>query len=401
MPLLQYILFTVLIIATPFVVVTKFMQGSINYISHLKWSLFGLQLPVAATIVIIGFIGFLIWQRKNISLRRILCSFVVLLMMVLAHQAQDLYLGMAIYDLQMNWHYAAYAAYVYMFFRAFRTRGLSTAGMIVIAFFSSLAISTIDELFQYNLSHRIFDVSDIAKDAYGAMIGLVLILFVSETYGTVNFHDQKLTLPKIKAIFLNPVQALQVTAIFSTILILLSPLLTEHKYISLIVIISICSFITVMALLHLSRIKLVRYSLIGLICLTLLTLTVSFFVNRSRNLCYVSPKLVVYKGLPVPFFDIMIFPDGMMRLVDKKESFNDQDRRFLLKQKPDILLIGSGYNGEGGRGFQVQNSTGFIYNKHIGRGTQVIILKTPDACEVFNRLKNEGKNVLFIIHNSI
>jgi len=86
--------------------------------------------------------------------------------------------------------------------------------------------------------------------------------------------------------------------------------------------------------------------------------------------------------------------------VDKKHFFNGQDQQFFLSQKPDILLIGSGHHGKGGKGFKIEEGSTFSYNEHILKGTQIIILKTPDACKVFNRLKKEGKKVLFVIHST-
>jgi hypothetical protein len=108
----------------------------------------------------------------------------------------------------------------------------------------------------------------------------------------------------------------------------------------------------------------------------------------------------VYKGIPIVFYDVMIFPNGTFRLVDKKHYFNSRDQTFFMEHKPDIIIIGSGAEGLGGRGFVKQSPHQFMYNPHIQRGTQVIILKTPEACEVFNRLKRERKNVLFVLHNT-
>jgi len=104
--------------------------------------------------------------------------------------------------------------------------------------------------------------------------------------------------------------------------------------------------------------------------------------------------------VPVPFFDIMIFSDGSFRPVDKKHYFNARDQRFFLRQEADIILIGSGAEGKGGQGFPEKDPVQFIFNNYRGRPTQVIILRTPDACREFNRMKREGKHVLFVLHNT-
>jgi hypothetical protein len=89
----------------------------------------------------------------------------------------------------------------------------------------------------------------------------------------------------------------------------------------------------------------------------------------------------------------------MFRLVDKKHYFNKRDQKFFFKQKTNIIIIGTGADGLGGKGFPDKTNF-FIYNPYIEKGTQVIILKNPEACEVYNRLKKENKDVLFILHNT-
>ena len=96
----------------------------------------------------------------------------------------------------------------------------------------------------------------------------------------------------------------------------------------------------------------------------------------------------------------MIYPDGLPRLVDKKHFFNNQDKKFFLDHEPSILLIGSGWAGKGGKGFNKEDGTYFTFSSLTIKSTQVIILKTQEACKLYNRLRREGKNVLFIIHNT-
>ncbi|MCD6176907.1 MAG: hypothetical protein J7K29_03610, partial [Candidatus Cloacimonetes bacterium] len=121
----------------------------------------------------------------------------------------------------------------------------------------------------------------------------------------------------------------------------------------------------------------------------------------NSNIVYNRKGMIVYKGIPIPYFDIMIFPDGTFRLVDKKIYFNQKDKvNRIFKYANDILLIGSGENGEGGMGFiDEQRETQFIFNSQKKLPLQVIVLKTPNACKEFNLLKNKGYDVMFIIHN--
>jgi hypothetical protein len=72
----------------------------------------------------------------------------------------------------------------------------------------------------------------------------------------------------------------------------------------------------------------------------------------------------------------------------------------MLLRKPDIILIGTGRQDKGGKGFPRPDRHQFIFNPFTGRGTQVLTLPNADACKVFNKLKKDGKNVLFVLHNT-
>ena len=143
-----------------------------------------------------------------------------------------------------------------------------------------------------------------------------------------------------------------------------------------------------------------KFTLLSIFVCAVLLQTYFFVKYRSANIVNHRHGLTVYKGIPIIFFDAMIFPDGTFRLVDKKHFFNLRDQKFFSKQRADILVIASGSKGEGGQGFPVKAPVQFIYNYYTQRGTQVIILENSQASELFNRLKSEGKNVLFILHNS-
>jgi len=64
----------------------------------------------------------------------------------------------------------------------------------------------------------------------------------------------------------------------------------------------------------------------------------------------------------------------------------------------DTIIIGSGNTGFGGRGFKE-----IIEKQKNGAAVlpEVIIKRTPQACELYNKLKKQGKKkVLFVIRNS-
>jgi len=287
-----------------------------------------------------------------------------------------------------------------MFFRAFHIRGVSKATMIYASFFSALGLSIFDEFFQFFLSGRIFDVCDIAKDTWGAIMGLILVLFVSETYGTIHVRQQSVWQKAIRGYLQDPLAVLVVTGLFSFNAVMISPLLTDHRNIGIFLIIFVTAFIIAILILHFSQYRLIRMTMIVLVIVIITGLAGSLIINRNTQINHSTYGLIVYKGIPVPFFDLLIYPNGFPRLIDKKHDFNFQDKQFMLDQKPFILLIGTGTRGLGGKGFMIEEGTTFLYNNHIEAGTQVILLETPEACKVFNRLKKAGKRVMFIIHST-
>ncbi len=398
--MIQYILFTMLVVATPFVVVTKFLQGAVYAISHMSFTLLGHHIPFVAAGFITAFVAFLIWQRRNITPRRMVGSLIIVGMIALSQNVQDLYGGMSLYDLQRNWHYVAYSAYVYFFFRAFNLRNMPQYKAIVFSFLSAVGLSLFDELFQFFMSNRVFDVSDIAKDSWGCMMGLMMIFFVSETYGTIKLRNRRVWRKKILDYFRAPLPAMVMIGALSFLLIMISPLLTDHDQVLNFSIVVVAAYIVIFAVIHFTQYKPFRIAFISLVLVMLLLLSGSIIRNRDNYISHNSFGLLVYSGIPVPFFDLLIYPNGYPRLVDKKHFFNSQDKKFFLELEPSILLIGSGTSGNGGKGFNVEEGACFIFNQLNVKATQVIILETPEACKLYNRLRKAGKKVLFVIHST-
>jgi hypothetical protein len=398
--MVQYILFAIFVVATPFVVVTKFLQGAVHEISHFSFRLLGHSIPIIAFSVILAFVAFLIWQRKNINSRRVFGGLFVIGMISISMYLQDLYGGMAVFDLQSNWHYITYGTYVFFFFRAHNLRHMPINKRVLYSYASAFLMSSFDELFQYFLSNRIFDVSDIAKDAWGCCMGLIVLFFVSETYGRIEFKRARIWKKRFVDYFKDPLTTLMIVWTFTFFMIIISPLITDHKYIILSFSLAAVTFAIVFAIIHFTQFKPFRIAILAVVIILVSALGVSFARNHNRNITYASYGLVVYAGLPVPFFDLLIYPNGMPRLVDKKHFFNNTDKNFLLDNKPDILLIGSGWSGLGGKGFAREEGTYMLFSNETVKAAQIVILKTPEAIKLFNRLREEGKKVLFVLHNT-
>ena len=177
--------------------------------------------------------------------------------------------------------------------------------------------------------------------------------------------------------------------------------MTDDRHAFILMSIILVSTVFVLAVIHLLQFPRIRIVLISFAVLLLVALSGSFLMNKNSNITYAKDGVTIYRGLPVIGWDLMIYPSGFPRLVDKKHFFNGQDKQFFLKQENvDILLFGSGYEGNGAKGFKKEEGAFFIYNEYHQKATQVIIMKTQDAVKIYNRLMEEGKRVLFVLHSN-
>jgi len=399
-PIIQYVLFALLVVATPFVVVSRYLQNLVYIVSHFSFSLFGQEVPFVLSLAVLLCLYLVTRYFRSITPKRILALLFIGAMIAFSQQTMDLYMDVSFFDLQQNWHYLAYGTYVFFFFRAFNVRRMPMNKMILCAYASALGMSTFDETFQLLFSQRVFDISDITKDAWGTVMALILVVFVTETYGTTDL--KKISFPKKRfADYLKyPETALLAVFTLTFIFVCTSPLLSEHAEAGTLLLISFALFAVIWLVFHLSRYRAFRLIVYSILLLAVVVLVGSFLLHRGQNITYNSFGMTVYQGIPLPFFDVLIYPDGSFRFVDKKHHFRSTDIQYFRKQKPAILLVGSGSRGRGGKGFEQGEGVHFIYNEYTGRGTQVIILPTPQACRKFNELKAAGKNVLFVLHNT-
>jgi VanZ family protein len=389
-----------LLVATPFVLLQTFLIGQVSLISESTVELWGMKITIVPTIALIIFIIGLIYFAPRLRWRHVAAGAVVILLNALAQQITDYYFDHDFYDLQQNWHYIAYAIFAFFMNRDLRPRGVSLARIMLATYLIALAFSTFDETFQKYLSSRVFDMCDIAKDVWGALSGIVLVHLGGKNHGKLLAGWRKITHRRIRDYLDHPFALLVFMFIFGLDFLIFSSILTDFQYWYYVVIITLGSFALIFLLIHLSQFRLGKYVVAGLLIIGIATQSYFFIKHRNEHIVHDEFGLIVYKGIPIPFFDVMVYPDGMFRLVDKKHSFNVRDQKFLLRRKSDILLIGNGYEGRGGLGFPELTTNQFLYNKYLKKGTQLIIMRTPDACRVFNRLKREGKNVLFVIHST-
>ncbi len=399
-PLTNLILYSLLLIATPFLLIQNYLQQAIGMLSQSSFSLWDLNVPYILAIAIIFMITFILILRHQITRFRILALITVIALIILGQNSTDYYFNHKFYELQHNWHYFAYGIFSYIMYRFLKHKKLPSERIILYIFITALSISTFDESIQILISSRIFDICDVAKDAWGTIMGMVVVFFVIER-GKIISNGWKIRQRKISDYLKHPFSLLFLETIFAYILLLISSIISNKEYIKYTILFTLIAFIIFFFIFHNSQKKIFRKIFIGLAIIILAIQSFYFIKYHKNNIISNEKGLIVYKGFPLPFFDIMIYPNGTFRFVDKKILFNNPDKfNTIYCIAKDVLIIGSGSKGQGGKGFPEQKETQFVFNPITKQPLQVIILKTPEACKKFNSLKEKGYNVLFIIHNS-
>lgn len=396
---LHVYMYAMLLIATPFILLRNYLVQGIAYVSSYSIMLSGIELKVVPISAMILALCLLIVYRSYITKIRALSLVIGIAIIGLAQQITDYYFGHNFYDLQQNWHYLAYGIYSYIIYRDLASRRLSLFKIILITYFSAMLLSTFDEIIQVYISSRVFDICDIGKDVAGVYMGMTITYF-SGNYSQPFFKDwDNIRHKKIKAYYRHPFTLMLLLFALTFIFLGYGSILSNSQYWFHVIALTVISFAVVFIILHLSQFKTPGYIMLAVFIILIVVQGFYFIKHRGDGITKNEYGLTVYKGIPIPFFDIIIFPNGGFRLVDKKHSFNQRDREFLLRKKTDIILIGSGAYGRGGKGFN-NPAHEFLYNPYTKKATQVIIQKNSEACKTFNRLKRENKNVLFVLHNT-
>jgi VanZ family protein len=393
----HFVLYALLLVFTPFIMLQNYLQEAIGMLSRAAFNVGKLHVPftVLILIVVVGAIIFL--SRKLISKPRILALCFVILLVFLGQKTSDYYFNHKFYDLQHNWHYIAYGIYAWMFYRLFQEKTTSKANLILKIYLSALALSIFDETFQKFISLRVFDIGDIAKDSWGVFIGLIFVFFVIED-AEIFSQRKSFFKPHIKEYLKSPFSLLVFIGLFAYVFLFISSLLTDIIYLKQALLITLGVFVVLFIFIHLLQYKRIRYLIIASISILCLVSIYSFFKPRENYIVYKTKHLVIYRGIPIPYFDVLIHPDGRFRLVDKKTYFNNRDMLFLYYHANNILLVGCGENESFVEGFPENQVSQFVFNPESYRAIQIIMLPNAMACEQYNRIKKEDKELMFIIH---
>jgi len=390
----QLIAYILIIFCAPFIMCKYYLQPLIGDISQLAFEVLGCNLKIVPLFFFIFLIFIIVLSIKQINLLRIFSATFILLIILIGQNISDFYLGNPIYDIQNNWHYIAYTLFSYLMYRYLSSKKIAPAKIIIYTFLVAMIISASDEFFQLNMTNRVFDLSDIAKDILGAVIGLILIFFIIEN-GKIIHNGWNFRQKKISGYFKNPLSLLFLELVFAIIFLYFSSILTE-KFVRLnSIIITIIIFGIFFIIFHLSTYKIIKFFLLILVVIHL----ISCVIFWRKNIVHNTKNIIIYKGIPIPYFDVMFFDNGLFRLVDKKSFFRYVDLIRIKSITNDILILGSGETGKGGNGLARKEKMQFTVNKDKKKMIQVLILKNRDAVTLYNTLKKQDKKVTFILHH--
>jgi len=396
---LQLVMYSLLLVATPFVLLRRFLQEAIGSITRYPIELGGRQFPLVPVIALVLLAAAMLAFRRRLTRRILGVSALAMLMVFVGHRIADYYLMHKWYDLQQNWHYIAYGLFAYMAWRDFRGRGMSRARTILITYAAAILYSSFDEAFQHFISSRVFDMGDIAKDGWGAVIGMTVLNLGEREPGNLLDRRPSIRQRRPGGYLSEPASMLAIVTLLNFLLLIFGSLQSDARYAGDVLLWTIGAFVPAVLVLHLSQFRPWRRGLIALGLAALAVLALLAVLHRDEPLREIRPGLLLYRGLPVVHFDLMVRPDGSFRLVDKKEFFTLRDRQCLMSQGDDIILVASGSTGSGGRGFPETGVSQFNFNPSTQGATQVIILSNDLAVPTYNRLISEDKHVLLVYHN--
>jgi len=395
-PIANFYLYTILLIITPFLMLQNYLQEAIGAASRATIDLGGVHIPYLIIIASIGLVLFFYFSRKTMTKKRLLILGIIIVFFAAGQMTADYYFGHRFYDLQQNWHYFAYGIFSVIAFMRFSIKPAPVNTILIKIFLMALAISVFDEAIQVYISNRVFDLSDCGKDLWGSLAGSIFVFFYMED--AKGFTNYRFRNNKLKEYYTNPFSLLCLEIIFAYIFLFIASQITDEKYKFSVIIMTLIIFIIAFLLILAGINRVVRWIIrSSLLLIIIMVVIASRFGNSGAK--YISPGYLKYNGIPLVYFDFMIFPDGSFRTVDKKESFTLRDKNKISNLDPDILIIGKGSKGQGGKGWHDNKTTEMYYNTFNHKIYQIIKLPNAQACITFNRLKKLNKKVLFIIHN--
>ena len=130
-----------------------------------------------------------------------------------------------------------------------------------------------------------------------------------------------------------------------------------------------------------------RYIVLPVVIVVLAVWVISNPRERFGWCCY---ALTTYNTIPRLIADYQVRSDGKVRTVSKTHSISLVTVEWLLESRPQVLIIGTGWDG-------VAKTDATIARIE---GCQVRVLKTSEAIKLFNQLKSAGSAVSIHVHST-
>jgi len=392
------ILYQFLLVATPFLLVRNYLQQSIGMFSQWSYTIAGIRIPYVLSVVALSLLIILILNLKRLKLKSLLIFAGVILTMGIGQSVTDYYFNHDFYELQHNWHYFAYGIFAWISWLYHKEKGNSKVRYLWTTLLMGQLISVFDETAQIFISGRVFDICDIGKDLWGVMVGMMVVIAVESTKN----NDYKFRLIHKKPVdnLKNPYSILFIILIYAFLFLSISSIISETRYLLDVFMWIWGIFIGILLLVYFLQYKVSRWIIIAVLAGVIILMNITIKNNPQNIIIQRKPGLLKWRGISIPYFDLMIKTDGAVQLVDKKIYFNKKDKiNRIYGLAEDILLIGSGSKGQGGKGFY-DNNAHFVFNPITHKPLQILVYPNQEACRIYNKLHSEDKKVLFIIHNN-
>ena len=315
--------------------------------------------------------------------------------MGIGQSSTDYYFNHDFYELQHNWHYFAYGIFAWISYLYHQSKGSSRVRYIWNTMVHGVLISIFDETAQIFISGRVFDICDNGKDIWGMVVGLIVVLLFTKP------RDEKIRFlhRNILANLKHTWSAIFILLLFSYIFLNIASVLTETRYLVEVMIWTFVVCLPIISAIYLCQFKVPRIVIIAMLSALLIMGIITINNNKTNIIIQKEAGVLSWRGINVPWFDLMIQTNGVPRLVDKKIYFNKKDKiNRIYGLSEDILIMGSGTKGHGAMGFTAGNSN-FVFNPITRRPLQILIYPNIQACRIYNQLISEGKKAMIIIHN--
>jgi len=114
------------------------------------------------------------------------------------------------------------------------------------------------------------------------------------------------------------------------------------------------------------------------------------FINPPGRFGFCTFGCLTFGSVPRPVSDLQVRADGKCRSGEKTHRLSFDELEWLLDPKPEVLIIGIGWDGVVVPSEDIESRA----------GCEVRLLKTGEAVELYNKLKREGRRVAIHVHST-